>query len=208
MHHADPDPAVTPLAHADTALPQPPRRASVALMWAHPAHLMALGFGSGLSPKAPGTVGTLWGWASFVLIQQLLGGGVVADRFWAIVLLLGWFVGCWACARTARAMGVSDPGNVVWDEIWAFWLILWVVSPVDWRGQLLAFVLFRFFDAVKPGPVAWADQRFKLQPGQTIGWAQGLGIMFDDLVAALCTLVVMALPVAVRQGGVGASLLG
>jgi phosphatidylglycerophosphatase A len=208
MHHADPDPAVTPLAHADTALPQAPRRASVALMWAHPAHLMALGFGSGLSPKAPGTVGTLWGWASFVLIQQLLGGGVVADRFWAIVLLLGWFVGCWACARTARAMGVSDPGNVVWDEIWAFWLILWVVSPVDWRGQLLAFVLFRFFDAVKPGPVAWADQRFKLQAGQTIGWVQGLGIMFDDLVAALCTLVVMALPVAVRQGGVGASLLG
>jgi phosphatidylglycerophosphatase A len=200
MHHLDPDPAV--------AAPQAPRRASVALMWAHPAHLMALGFGSGLSPKAPGTVGTLWGWASFVLLQQLLGGGVVADRFWAITLVVGWFVGCWACARTARAMGVSDPGSVVWDEIWAFWLILWVVSPVDWRGQLLAFVLFRFFDAVKPGPVAWADQRFKLQPGQTIGWAQGLGIMFDDLVAALCTLVVMALPVAVRQGGVGASLLG
>jgi phosphatidylglycerophosphatase A len=188
--------------------PTPPRRATVALMWAHPAHLMALGFGSGLSPKAPGTVGTLWGWVSFVLIQQLLGGGVVADRFWAVTLVLGWFVGCWACARTARAMGVSDPGSVVWDEIWAFWLILWVVSPVDWRGQLLAFVLFRFFDAVKPGPVAWADQRFKLQPGQTIGWAQGLGIMFDDLVAAGCTLVVMALPVAVRQGGVGASLLG
>jgi phosphatidylglycerophosphatase A len=96
----------------------------------------------------------------------------------------------------------------VWDEIWAFWLILWLLSPVDWRGQLLAFAVFRFFDAVKPGPVAWADQRFKLRPGERIGWAQGFGIMFDDLVAAICTLVALALPVAVRQGGVGASLLG
>jgi phosphatidylglycerophosphatase A len=78
---------------------------------------------------------------------------------------------------------------------------------VDWRGQLLAFVTFRFFDAAKPGPVRWADQLFKLKPGQPIGWAQGLGIMFDDLVAALCTLVVLALAVAVRQGGVSAGLL-
>ncbi len=191
-----------------SAPPSAPRRASVALMWAHPAHLMALGFGSGLSPKAPGTVGTLWGWASFVLMSHALGTGAMADRVWALMLVLGWFVGCWACTRTACAMGVADPGAVVWDEIWAFWLILWVMSPVDWRGQALAFAVFRFFDAVKPGPVAWADQRFKLLPGQLIGWRQGFGIMFDDLVAAGCTLVVLALPVAVRQGGVGASLFG
>lgn len=85
--------------------------------------------------------------------------------------------------------------------------MLWLISPVDWRGQLLAFLTFRFFDAAKPGPVGWADQLFKLKPGQSIGWAQGLGIMFDDLVAALCALLVLALAVAVRQGGVSAGLL-
>ncbi|MEY4763993.1 MAG: hypothetical protein RI907_666 [Pseudomonadota bacterium] len=200
---ADLDPSV---AAPPTATP--PRPASVALLWSHPAHMLGLGFGSGLSPKAPGTVGTLWGWVSFVLIQHLLGRGVVADHVWAIVLAVGWPLGCWACMRTARAMGVADPGAVVFDEIWAFWLILWVIDPVDWRGQALAFAAFRFFDAVKPGPVRWADQRFKLQPGQRIGWAQGFGIMFDDLVAALCTLLLLALAVAVREGGVQASLLG
>ena len=88
-----------------------------------------------------------------------------------------------------------------------FWLILWMMSPVDWRGQLLAFVAFRYFDAAKPGPVAWADGLFKLRAGGHIGWRQGLGIMLDDLVAALCTLLVLALAVALRQGGVGAGLL-
>jgi phosphatidylglycerophosphatase A len=185
----------------------PPRRASVALLWSHPAHFMALGAGSGLSPKAPGTVGTLWGWAAFWVIQQALGTGLHADLMWAGILAVGWFVGCWACTHTARSMRVADPGAVVWDEIWAFWLILWLLSPVDWRGQLLAFATFRYFDAVKPGPVGWADRLFKLKPGQPIGWAQGLGIMFDDLVAALCTLLVLALAVAVRQGGVSAGLL-
>ena len=186
----------------------PPRRATVALMWEHPSHVLALGFGSGLSPKAPGTVGTLWGWLTFVLIDHALNLSAHPDLAWLAVLLVGWPLGCWACMRTARSMGVADPGAVVWDEIWAFWLILWIVQPADWQGQLLAFAVFRFFDAVKPGPVAWADQRFKLRPGQSIGWAQGLGIMFDDLVAALCTLITLALPVVVREGGVAASLLG
>lgn len=189
-----------------SALP-PPRRPSVALMWRHPAHLLAFGMGSGLSPIAPGTVGTLWGWASFLALQHWMGAGLQADLVWAGVLALGWVVGCWACARTARSLGVTDPGSVVWDEIWAFWLILWIISPVDWRGQLLAFVAFRFFDAAKPGPVAWADGLFKHRADGRIGWTQGVGIMLDDLVAALCTLIVLALAVAVRQGGVGAGLL-
>ncbi|MFT3858245.1 MAG: phosphatidylglycerophosphatase A [Aquabacterium sp.] len=184
-----------------------PRRATVRLLLSHPAHFIAFGAGSGLSPWAPGTIGTLWAWLSFVVLQQVFGQGPHADLAWALILALGWPVGCWACTHTARSLRVSDPGSVVWDEVWAFWLVLWLMMPVDWRGQLLAFVTFRVFDAVKPGPVAWADQLFKLRPGQTIGWAQGLGIMFDDLIAALCTLVVLALAVAVRQGGVGAGLL-
>jgi phosphatidylglycerophosphatase A len=93
----------------------------------------------------------------------------------------------------ARHLAVADPGAIVWDEILAFWLILWLVTPASLWAQLWAFALFRFFDAAKPGPVAWADARFKVRRGQPIGWAQGFGILFDDLVAALCALLVVAL---------------
>jgi phosphatidylglycerophosphatase A len=77
----------------------------------------------------------------------------------------------------------------------AFWLVLWLLMPAGFWMQALAFGLFRYFDAAKPGPVDWADRRFKLRPGQAIGWRQGWGILFDDLVAALCTLLVLALGV-------------
>jgi phosphatidylglycerophosphatase A len=190
------------------AEPGSPRRPSVALLLSHPAHFIAFGAGSGLSPVAPGTVGTLWGWLCFVAIQHGLGQGWQADVVWAGILALGWVTGLWACTHTARSLNVSDPGSIVWDEVWAIWLILWLVDAPDWRGQLVAVVAFRFFDAAKPGPVGWADQLFKRQPGRPIGWAQGLGIMFDDLVAALCTLLLLALAVVVRQGGLTVSLLG
>ena len=84
-------------------------------------------------------------------------------------------------------MGVSDPGAIVWDEVIAMWLILYLIMPTDFWGQLAAFALFRFFDAAKPGPVAWADQLFK-----GFGWRGGWGILWDDLVAAFCTLLVIA----------------
>lgn len=184
-----------------------PRRASVALLLRHPAHFIAFGAGSGLSPVMPGTVGTLWAWASFLPLRELVGSGPHADWIWGLVLLVGWVVGCWACTHTARSLRVADPGSIVWDEIWAFWLMLWLIGPTDWTGHLAAFVAFRLFDMVKPGPVAWADGLFKPERGGEIGWKQGLGIMFDDLVAALCALVVLALAVAVRQGGLSAGLL-
>jgi phosphatidylglycerophosphatase A len=94
---------------------------------------------------------------------------------------------------TARHLALADPSPVVWDEVIAFWLVLWLVTPAGWTAQLWAFALFRFFDAAKPGPVAWADKLFKGRRGASIGWAQGFGILLDDLVAALCTLLVMAL---------------
>ena len=81
----------------------------------------------------------------------------------------------------------------MWDEIIAFWLILWLVMPAGFWGQLVAFGLFRFFDAAKPGPVGWADEAFKGERGGAIGARQGFGILFDDVVAALCTLLVIAL---------------
>jgi phosphatidylglycerophosphatase A len=150
---------------------------------AHPAHFIALGFGSGLSAIAPGTAGTLWAWAVFALLQPLLSPMAMGLLILAS-LLLGW----WACEVTARHLGVADPGAIVWDEVVAFWLVLWLVTPTSWWGQLGAFVLFRFFDAVKPGPVRWADGLFK-----GFGWRGAWGILFDDLVAALCTLLVIAL---------------
>lgn len=164
-----------------------PRRPSWALMLSSPLHLVSLGFGSGLSPVAPGTVGTLWAWASFALLSPHL-----QDAHWAGLLLLGLGLGWWACTRTAQALRTADPGAIVWDEVLAFWAVLWVIQPAGWWTQCVAFALFRFFDAAKPGPVRWADQRFKALGGQPPGWAQGFGILFDDLVAALCTLMVMA----------------
>ena len=149
---------------------------------AHPAHIVALGFGSGLAPVAPGTVGTLWAWLAWLVLQLWLPPSALAA-----IVLLSWPLGWWACTVTARNMGVADPGSIVWDEVAAFWLVLWLVMPAGWLGQLIAFALFRFFDAAKPGPVAWADGTFK-----GFGWRGGFGIMADDLVAAFCTLLVIA----------------
>jgi len=156
-------------------------------LWSHPAHAIALGFGSGLSPVAPGTVGTMWAWVTFVLLQPHL-----TDTQWALLIGIGTLVGWWACTVAARHLALADPSPVVWDEIVAFWLILWLVTPAGWWAQSVAFALFRVFDAAKPGPVAWADQLFKVKRGVPIGWAQGFGILFDDFVAALCTLLVIA----------------
>jgi phosphatidylglycerophosphatase A len=164
------------------AVRPPVIRPTFRFLVSHPAHALALGFGSGLSPVAPGTAGTLWAWVAFLVMQQWLGalalGGVIAAS-----LIVGW----WACTVTAAHMRVLDPGAIVWDEVIAFWIVLWLVMPAGLGAQLAAFLLFRFFDAVKPGPVAWADELF-----HGFGWRGGFGIIFDDLVAALCTLFVIA----------------
>jgi len=152
-------------------------------MRSHPAHWFAMGFGAGLSPWAPGTVGTLWAWAAYLLMAYWLD---ITQLAWvvAVSLPLGW----WACTVTADHMQVNDPSSIVWDEIAAFWLVLLVWMPASLGGQCMAFVLFRLFDAIKPGPVGWADQAFHGQ-----GWRGGFGIMFDDVVAAFCTLLTLAL---------------
>ena len=157
-------------------------------MWSHPAHVIAMGFGSGLSPKAPGTVGTLWAWASYELMTLFLTTSNIG-----LLIALSLPVGWWVCTVTAQHMQVQDPSAIVWDEIVAFWLILWLWMPVGFWGQFIAFALFRFFDAVKPGPVGWADRHF-----HGLGWRGGWGIMFDDLVAAFCTLLCISLWQATR----------
>lgn len=165
-----------------------PIKATARFMFRHPAHVIALGFGSGLSPAAPGTVGTLWAWLAFLLMRPHLN-----DLHWALLLAGGMLVGWWACTVTARHLHTADPSAIVWDEVLAFWAVLWLVTPAGAWAQVGAFALFRFFDAVKPGPVDWADGLFKGRRGTPIGWRQGFGILFDDLIAALCTLLVISL---------------
>jgi phosphatidylglycerophosphatase A len=154
---------------------------------AHPAHVLALGLGSGLSPVAPGTAGTLFAWFAYAALLAPLD-----DAARAVGLVAATLIGWWACTVTARDLAQADPSSVVWDEIVAFWLVLWLVTPATLLAQAIAFVLFRLFDAAKPGPVAWADQLFKPRRGEPIGWRQGLAILLDDFVAALCTLLVIA----------------
>jgi phosphatidylglycerophosphatase A len=163
--------------------PLPPRRPTAAFMLSHPAHLIALGFGAGLAPLAPGTCGTVWAWLAFLVLQQWLTPPQIGALI-ALSLPLGW----WACSVTAGNLRSPDPSAIVWDEIACFWIVLWVLMPAGWGAQLAAFLLFRVFDGFKPGPMGWADRRFKGS-----GWRGGFGIMVDDAVAAFCTLLVLAL---------------
>jgi len=160
----------------------PVLRPTARFMLAHPAHLIALGFGAGLSPVAPGTVGTAFGWASYLMLQAWFTPAQIGSVIAAAAL-----VGVWACTKTASDMRVLDPGNIVWDEVVAFWIVLWLLTPAGFWAQAAAFALFRLLDAVKPGPVAWADNLF-----HGFGWRAGFGIFLDDLVAAFCTLLLIA----------------
>ena len=172
-------------------MPTPIARPTARFMLSHPAHLIALGFGSGLSPFAPGTSGTLWAWLAFLVMQNW----GMTDAHWALLIAASIPLGWWASTVTARNMRVLDPGSIVWDEVVAFWLVLWLVMPAGFWDQLGAFGLFRFFDAVKPGPVGWADQLFHGVNADTDrhAWTKaGFGIMWDDLVAAACTLLAIA----------------
>ncbi len=145
-------------------------------VFAHPAHLIAFGFGSGLVPKAPGTAGTLLGLPLFWAIIR-----IAPDLPNQIILLIAMFVlGIWACGRAGRALGVADHGGMVWDEIVAFALVL-LFTPAGVAWLVLAFALFRLFDILKPWPIRLADTRVK----------GGFGVMFDDLLAALYAIAVI-----------------
>ena len=147
-------------------------------LFSHPAHLLACGFGSGLSPVAPGTVGTLFAWVVYPLLQPALGAD---DGAFAVCLLLAFVCGVSICQRTGRDLGVVDHGAIVWDEIVPFWMVLFLTPP-GFLWQLLAFGLFRLFDIVKPAPADWFDQKVK----------NGLGVMMDDLVAAGYSVLALA----------------
>jgi phosphatidylglycerophosphatase A len=173
-----------PTAPQDGPPPAGAVRPNARFLRAHLAHWVAFGFGSGLSPVAPGTVGTLWAWLMWALLLDGLSPAL-QGLLLAASLPLAW----WASTVTARHLRTADPSAIVIDEIVAFWAVLWLLLPAGFWAQAAAFALFRFFDAVKPGPVGWAD---RLLHGAR-GWRGGFGIVLDDLVAAFCTLLVIAL---------------
>lgn len=145
---------------------------------AHPARFIAFGFGSGLAPFAPGTVGTLVGFPLFWLILQTQPAPML---FFTLLALL-FAIGVWACAHVGTTLGVADYGGIVWDEIVAFLFILWFTpfGPGWWAA---AFFVFRIFDVWKPFPIRYFDTRLK----------NGFGVMFDDLLAAIYSVLVIRL---------------
>jgi phosphatidylglycerophosphatase A len=144
--------------------------------FSHPAHFIALGFGAGLSPLAPGTAGTL---LALPLWWAFGGDGDPVLLLAVLTFLFG--LGVWACGVSGRDLGVADHGAMCWDEVVAFLLVLALV-PDDPAWQAAAFVLFRAFDILKPPPIRQMEARFK----------GGFGVMFDDLLAAGYTLLALA----------------
>ena len=151
-------------------------RPTAAFVFSHPAHVLAFGFGAGLAPRAPGTVGTLVAWP----IGWAIGGLVPPGPF-AAALVVAFLVGIWACELTGRALGVPDHGAMVWDEMVAF-LFLLAIVPRQFAWQAAAFFLFRVFDIAKPPPIRWFERRYH----------GGFGVMLDDVLAAGYTLIVLA----------------
>lgn len=140
----------------------------------HPVHFLALGFGTGCVPKAPGTVGTLVG----LFFYFFLSG--TAWYIYLGVVFSFFMLGIWLCGTTARHLGAHDHPAIVWDEIVGY-LITMTLAPQTWLWALLGFVLFRLLDICKPWPINWLDKRVK----------GGLGIMLDDVLAGIYVLVIV-----------------
>ena len=152
-------------------------RLATRFLLSHPAHFIALGFGSGLAPFAPGTFGTLVA-IPIALVLHAYGN----DTAFVVAIAVAFVAGAWAAQITGKALGVPDHGSIVIDEIAAFLLVLFFVGVEPLRVAV-AFVLFRIFDIVKPPPIRQLDAAFK----------NGVGVMADDALAALYTLVVFAI---------------
>ena len=155
----------------------PMKAPTLAFLLRHPAHLLALGLGAGLSPVAPGTAGTLVAWPIAWLLDAHAG-----TTGWLLAIAAITLTGVWASHVTARDLGVADHGSIVIDEIAAFLFVLFFCGA-DVVRQCIAFVLFRLFDIVKPPPIRQVDRALK----------NAGGVMADDFLAAGYTLLVLAI---------------
>lgn len=142
----------------------------------NPVQMLAFGFGSGLSPKAPGTMATIIAVPLYLLFAQL------SLPVYTAVVAAAVAVGIHLCGRTSRELGVADHQGIVWDEFVGYWIAMWAM-PLDFMWILLGFVLFRFFDILKPWPIRWVDRNIH----------GGLGIMLDDVLAGLATCAALHL---------------
>ena len=136
----------------------------------NPVHLLAFGYGAGLSTKAPGTAGTLVAVPLYFLLLEISFSMFV----YIGVVVAAFLAGIWLCGRTAKDIGVHDHGGIVWDEFVGFWVTMFLV-PATWYWVLAGFILFRFFDIVKPFPIGWFDKKVQ----------GGFGIMLDDAIAGI-----------------------
>jgi len=143
-------------------------------LFAHPANFLAMGFGSGLSKYAPGTAG------SVVAIPIFLAMSWANPIAYVGIVVLLFIVGVWCCGRSAGLLGTHDHPAIVWDEIVGMLIALFLI-PVSPLYLLLGFLLFRFFDIVKPWPIGWVDRRVD----------GGMGIMLDDVIAGLMSLLIL-----------------
>jgi phosphatidylglycerophosphatase A len=144
------------------------------IVFRDPVHILAFGFGAGLSPKAPGTAGTLLAIPLIMFIHSF-GWNVHA-----IAVMLICVSGVYICGASARKLGVHDHSGIVWDEI-AGYAITMLAVPLTWYWLIAGFVLFRFFDIVKPWPIREADHSLR----------GGLGIMLDDIIAGVFAGVIL-----------------
>jgi phosphatidylglycerophosphatase A len=142
----------------------------------HPVDFLALGFGSGLLPRAPGTAGTVAAIPLYLVMQSL------ALQVYVPLVALLFLLGIPICAHTAKRLGVHDHPGIVWDEIVGY-LVTMTFAPTGWLWVLAGFVLFRFFDVLKPWPISWLDKKV----------AGGFGIMVDDLLAGIAAAAVLQL---------------
>jgi len=140
----------------------------------NPIHFLALGFGSGLAPKAPGTFGTL------AAIPLLLLMAPLNSTLYLALLVLMSIAGIYICGKAAEDAGVPDHGAIVWDEIVGLLITMFLI-PLTWQTLLVGFTLFRFFDILKPWPISYIDKNCH----------GGLGIMLDDIVAGIAAWVCM-----------------
>ncbi|QDY41195.1 phosphatidylglycerophosphatase A [Candidatus Pantoea soli] len=135
----------------------------------NPWHLLATGFGSGLSPIMPGTAGSVAAIPFWWLMTSL------PLQIYTLLVLVGISVGVYLCHRTARDMGVHDHGSIVWDEFIGMWITLMAIPAMSWQWVLAGFVIFRLFDMWKPWPIRWFDRNVH----------GGMGIMVDDIIAGV-----------------------
>ncbi|QIB66151.1 phosphatidylglycerophosphatase A family protein [Kineobactrum salinum] len=133
-----------------------------------PVQFLAFGFGSGLSPRAPGTAGTLCAIPLFLLMSEW-------SLFWYSALVLAAAAaGVWICERASQQLRVHDHPGIVWDEFVGYWITMWAL-PADWLWVLAGFLVFRIFDIAKPWPIGLLDKKVQ----------GGFGIMIDDIVAGV-----------------------